>query len=234
MILLHEEMPEEAAHLKDLVEHVFGIPVLVRSDNLDRFFVPLPKVQGYFYLPRRQLLLQHFPATAVLVLTPRDLYGGDRSKDDEWVFGANAYSAYHSAVATARLMGPDNAPRTSLAIDASLYLRRLSLLTIHELAHDLVKAPHFQNAFWVNVRNGTSMELGNHCVDHSCAMYEIVDITAPPKDEGYLKLGNDCFYDAGLDEHLQRLHDDWFCQQCRDHIVIVDEYRSIDVSSRLN
>lgn len=228
-------MTEEAERLKQVIEHVFAIPVLVLSDNLDRFFVPLPKVEGYFYLPKKQPLLEEFPQTAVLLLTSRDLYGGDQSKDDEWVFGATPYDGHHCVVATARLMGHDNAPRTSLAIETDRYLRRLSLVTIHELAHDLVKAPHYQNAFWVNVRNGTSMELGPHCTEHSCAMYEVVDITAPPQDEGHLQLGEDRFYDAGLDEHLQRLLDDWFCFECRQHIVIIDDYRNTNVSSsRLN
>jgi hypothetical protein len=234
MILLHDKMPEEAAHLKDVIEHVFGIPVVVLSDNLDRFFVPLPRVEGYFYLPNKQVLLQEFPKTAVLLLTPRDLYGGDQSKDDQWVFGAAPYDGHYCVVATARLMGSDNTPRTSLAIDTDLYLRRLSLVTIHELAHDLVKASHYQSAFWVNAQNGDSMELGPHCVDHSCAMYEVVDVTAPPKDEGYLQLGNEQFYDAGMDEQLQRLRDDWFCSQCREHIVIGDDYRNTNVASHLN
>ncbi len=54
------------------------------------------------------------------------------------------------------------------------------------------------------------MPLGPHCVDHSCAMYEVVDVTAPPPDEGHLQLGEERFYDAGMDEHLQRLREDWF------------------------
>lgn len=228
MILLHEGMGDEATHLKRVIEQVFPIPVLLLEDNLDRFFISLPKVEGFFYLPRKELLLQEFPGIAVLFLTPRDLYGGDQSKDDEWVFGATPFAGHYSVVATARLMGNDNSPRSSLNINPDLYLRRLSFVAIHELAHDLIKPPHYQDAVWVNVRNGTSMPLGPHCVDHSCVMYEVVDVTAPPKDEGYLQLGNARFYDAGMDEHLRRLREDWFCSRCRDHIVIVDEYRSVD------
>jgi hypothetical protein len=230
MILLHERMPDEATHVKRVIEQVFAIPVVLLEDNLDRLFIPLPKVNGFFYLPNKDLLLQEFPGAAVLCLTQRDLYLGDQSKDDQWVFGAIPFDAHHSVVATARLMGNDNSPRSSLNIDLDLYLRRLSFVAIHELAHDFVKAPHYQDAAWVNVRNGTSTPLGPHCTDHSCAMYEVVDITAPPKDEGYLQLGNDCFYDAGMDEHLDRLRTDWFCSQCLNHIVIADEYR---VSNRV-
>ncbi|HXQ20404.1 MAG TPA: hypothetical protein VN812_01935 [Candidatus Acidoferrales bacterium] len=101
-------------------------------------------------------------------------------------------------------------------------------MTIHELGHDLVKeAPHHQEATWVNVRNGTSIPLTPHCDDNACAMYEVVDVTAPPKSEGYLKLGNKCLYDAGLDEHVGRLRADWFCTRCRDHIVVADSYRNL-------
>jgi hypothetical protein len=172
MILLHERMVDEATHLKQVIEHVFPIPVLVVEGNLDRFFDPLPEVEGFYCLPKKELLLQEFPGAAVLCLTRRDLYGGNQSKDDQWVFGAIPSEGHHSAVATARLMGLDSSPRDSLNIDPDLYLRRLSLVAIHELAHDLVEAPHYRDAAWVSVRNGTSMPLGPHCTDHSCAMYE--------------------------------------------------------------
>ena len=231
MILLHEGMPDEAAHLQRVIKQVFNIPVLVLEDDLDRLFIPLPRVQGFHYLPTKEILLQEFPGAAVLCLTRRDLYQGDQSQDDQWVFGAIPYDGHHSAVATARLMGNDNSPRTSPNIGKDLYLRRLSLVAVHELAHDLVNAPHYQNAAWVNVRNGISMSLGPHCTDHSCAMYEVVDVTAPPADEGYLQLGDSCFYDAGIDELLARLRPDWFCPRCRDHLVIMDEYRSINRES---
>jgi predicted Zn-dependent protease len=218
MILLHERMNGEAIHLKKLIEEVFAIPVRLLEDRLDRLFVPLPKFEGYLCEPKTILLKQEFPDTAVFLLTQRDLYGGDASKDDEWMFGGN-FDQF-SVVATARLMGRDSTPRSTLALDRDVYLRRLSLMTIHELGHDLIKnAPHHQEASWVNIRSGTSMPLGRHCDDNSCAMYEVVDISAPTRDEGYLELGNQCVYDAGVDEHLGRLRVDWFCARCRDYVV---------------
>lgn len=222
MIVLHEQMRSEATHLKGLIENVFALPVSVMEDSLDRFFIPLPKFEG-FYEPRRDVLEEEFPDTAVFQLTPRDLYGDGESKDDDWVLGGSF--GRFSFVATARLMGRDGTPRTSLAVDRELYLRRVSLMTIHEIGHDLVKGPHHQEAWWVNVRNGRKVWLGPHCNDNSCAMYEVVDIASPPEDEGHLRLGNKCLYDAGLDEHLGRVRSDWFCSRCRDHIVVTEAYR---------
>ncbi len=228
MILLHERMHSEATHLKGLIEEVFAIPVRVLEDSLERVFVPLPEFEGYSCVPKLALLAEEFPETAVFLLTQRDLYLDDKSMDDDWVFGANFGPNFgqFSVVTTARIMGRDNKPRRSLIINKELYLGRLSLMTIHELAHDLVsEALHHQDASWVNVRNGRAMPLGRHCDDNSCAMYEVVDITAPPKDEGYLKLGNKCLYDAGLDEHIGRLRTDWLCSRCRGHIVVGQSYR---------
>jgi len=223
MIFVHERMQCEAIHLKMTIEKVFAVPVFVVEDTLDRLFVPLPRFEGYFYEPRRDLLKQEFPDMAVLLLTRRDLYDDGASKDDEWVLGGSF--GQFSVVGTARLMGHDSAPRTSLAVDNQLYLRRVTLMTIHELGHDLIKAPHHQVATWVNARTSYEVQLGRHCDDNSCAMYEVVDITSPPADEGYLKLGNERLYDAGVDKHLARLRSDWFCPRCREHVVVTEPYR---------
>lgn len=223
MILLHEHMTEEAESLKKLIEDLFEFPVLLVDDDLDQLFIPIPQFDGYHYTPEIDLLFQRFGNAIAMILTPRDIYGGAKSKDDEWVFGANA--GQFSVLATARLMGPDSKPRTSLCIARDLYQRRLSLMTIHELGHDLIKAPHHKNAAWVNVQNGVAMPLGPHCDNNTCAMYEVVDVTTPPREEGYLLLGDERFYDAGMDELLDRLRTDWFCPACKSHIVISDAYR---------
>lgn len=218
-------MQDEAAHLKRLITEVFGIPVHLLEDGVKRFLIPLSKVEGHYYIPKTDLLRQEFPNAAVFLLTRTDIYYGETNQDDQWAFGATPVEGPFFVAATARLMGYDSRPRASLNIDYGVYLRRLSYLTIHELGHDLIKnAPHHQNAFWVNVRHNTSDLLGSHCDDNSCAMYEVVDIIAPPKDEGYLKLGDTPLYDAGLDEQLARLRADWFCSRCRGHIVIQDLY----------
>lgn len=110
MILLHERMHSEATHLGGLIEEVFAIPVRLIEDDLERLFVPLPKFAGCRCEPNSTLLTREFPDTAVFLLTPRDLYLGEKSKDDEWVLGVNV--GQFSVVGTARLMGHDNAPRS--------------------------------------------------------------------------------------------------------------------------
>lgn len=223
MILLHEQMRSEATYLKGLIEDVFALPICMVEDSLNRFFDPLPEFEGYLYKPKMDLLEKEFINTAVFILTKRDLYDIGYSRDDEWVLGGSFGKI--SVVTVARLMGKDSTPRTSLEVAREIYLRRVSLMTIHELGHDLVKAPHHQESSWVNIRNGYEVRLGRHCDDNHCAMYEVVDITTPPQSEGYLKLGSKHLYDAGLDQHLDRLQANWFCSRCKDHIVITDEYR---------
>jgi hypothetical protein len=47
-----------------VIEQVFTIPVVVLEDNLDRLFIPLPKVSGFPYLPKKDLLLQASPSVS--------------------------------------------------------------------------------------------------------------------------------------------------------------------------
>ena len=110
MILLHQRMNEDAEHVKTVIEDLFDIPVSLVEDNLDQLFTPIPQFQGYYYVPNTDLLSQRVGATITVILTPRDIYGGDKSKDDEWAFAANV--GQFSVLATARLMGPDSMPRS--------------------------------------------------------------------------------------------------------------------------
>jgi predicted Zn-dependent protease len=187
MILLHEQMQMEATHLKPIIEDVFGVPVHTLGDDLDRFFVQLPKFEGYLCDLRLNVLYQEFPRSAVLLLIRRDLYMDLESREEGWVLGVNL--GPFSVVSTARLMGSDNSPRMSLAVDEDLYLRRVALMAVHELGHDLVRqVHHYIDVTWVSLRTKHEQKLGPHCPDNSCAMYEVVDITAPPPEEGYLTL----------------------------------------------
>jgi len=57
-------------------------------------------------------------------------------------------------------------------------------------------------------------------------MYEVVDIKTPPRKEGYLLIGKQKRYDAGLDDHIERLGRDIFCDDCRKAIIISEKYKS--------
>lgn len=56
------------------------------------------------------------------------------------------------------------------------------------------------------------------------AMYEIVDIKAPKPEDGYLQLGAgtelEKRFDAGLDNVIARLNNNWFCDPCKAGIKI--------------
>jgi hypothetical protein len=56
-------------------------------------------------------------------------------------------------------------------------------------------------------------------------MYETIDIKAPPKEEGYMRLGDNKKYDAGLDDVLERIYPKWFCRKCLAAISIDEKYK---------
>ena len=114
-------------------------------------------------------------------------------------------------VSTARLKGKES-------VSQEHYLRRVELIAVHEVGHDLIQASHYRNTTWVNTGTGYRFSLGPHCTDNQCGMYEIVDIKAPPASEGYLRLGRERRYDAGLDDVLERMHPDFLCGRCSSSI----------------
>lgn len=91
-----------------------------------------------------------------------------------------------SVVSVARMKRTDNLPSGRLTIPKTDYFRRLQILAVHEVGHDVVRASHHKEASWVNIRSGRSLSLGSHCGDNTCSMYEVVDVQSPPGDEGYL------------------------------------------------
>jgi hypothetical protein len=212
MILVHDNLHPDAVHLQRVIEEVYGIPVELRDRSVSDLFTQIPEFNGYLDEPRRDILAREFPNMAILLLVPLHLYGQAKSREDDWVFGAS-YGLL-SVIATPLLKVGDR----------DLYLRRLSYMGIHELGHDLIRAPHHIEAIWVNAKTGYCMPLGAHCDDNSCVMFEIADTKTPSKDEGHLLFGGSPRYDAGLDDCLRILRPDWFCPRCREHLVIPKAY----------
>ena len=126
---------------------------------------------------------------------------------------------------TARMKRPDNKPSDIVAVSEDLYMKRLEILAVHEVGHNVCRAPHYQQAKWVNTKKGHEQQLGPHCTDNGCVMYEVVDIKTPPAEEGHLLLGIEKKYDAGLDDVISRLHPTWFCGQCLPHISIDESFK---------
>ena len=203
---------------------VYGFDSELVDRDLMQAFAAIPEFDG-FWSSSSQLnqFLSEYGGNKVLVLTPKDIYANNVSQNDDWIFG---YCARNITLAsTARMKRWDSEPSTVLEVPEEQYLRRLETLAIHEIGHDVVLAPHFQLATWVNDQTGHELWLGQHCTDNTCVMYEIVDIRAPPKEEGHMRLGTEKKYDAGLDDVLERLNPKWFCDKCRPLIKIDESYK---------
>ena len=220
MILVHEDMQKEAEHVASRLQEVYNIPAFLVNQDLKNLFTPIQSFPGFFYshLNLKNQFFKEFHNNSVFVLTSRDLYIADKDRNDDWIFGYRW--ANLTVVTNARMKRKDSQPSSDLQIPFETYLKRLDFLSIHEVGHDLVKAKHHKNAQWVNVKTNYTMELGQHCTDNKCVMYEIVDIKAPPISEGHMLLGDEKRYDAGLDDLLERIYPDWFCSKCREAISV--------------
>ncbi|MBI2671291.1 hypothetical protein HYX18_04940 [Candidatus Woesearchaeota archaeon] len=226
MILVHENLPEEASKIKKVVKEVFNIESILINANLDRFFIPIQEFNGYWSHPSEKgyELIVGLKNT-VLIITPRDIYSDNKSKEDDFVFGHDESENNLMIVSTARMKRHDNQPSNSLEVPLDLYLKRIVYTSVHELGHSIVRADHYKEAIWVNARTGHQLKLGEHCTDNTCVMYEIVDIKAPPLSEGYMLLGEEKKFDTGMDESLKRLNQDWFCDICRKAFKIDNMYK---------
>lgn len=222
MIIVHETMPEEASAVAQAVKEAYGIESTLRCIDLEGVFRPILGFNGYWSSsPELSLALLKGnieSGKAVLVLTPRDLYFGNNSRDDDWVFGYSAGDL--SVISSARMKREDGQPSDILQISQELYFNRLKVLGVHELGHELISEDYMQPAAWVNTLTGHELELGAHCTDNTCVMYEVVDIKSPPPTEGYMRLGKEKKFDGGLDDVIKRLRPDYLCNNCRSSIKV--------------
>ncbi len=231
MLIVHENMPGEASIIAGALRDAYGIGSDIEHVNLEGVFTPIPEFGGYLASGVQvTLALQKFKSErgkgvgkATLVLTPRDLYSGNDSREDDWIFGYNIGDI--SVASSARMKRPDGQPSSDVQVERDLYLRRLKVLAVHEIGHDVVQGEHLQLATWVNVQTGHELWLGRHCTDNTCVMYEVADIRTPKPTEGYIRLGTEKRFDAGLDEVIQRLRPDYLCGDCRDAVKIDTGYR---------
>lgn len=141
-----------------------------------------------------------------LFLVPEELYLFDKDcdEDEDWAFGYA--EGKHAFVSVLRLHA-----RTQ-----KQYRQRLLAIALHEIGHTFSPSPdHYQTAYWVNAE-GHQQWLGQHCTNPRCIMYEVVDLFSPKKNEGYLKLGKEKRYDAGLDDLIERRYKKWFCKECQE------------------
>lgn len=234
MIIVHENMPQEAVAVSEALKTAYGIESLVEPIDLEGVFTPIPDFNAYdsSSINVAIALRKYRQETgklgkSVLVLTPKDFYMCDDpaqlSRDDDWAFAYNCGD--FSVLSGARMKSDNGQPTSALQVPNDTYLKRMALMGVHEVAHDVVQGKHLLPAFWVNEATGHEMRLGPHCPDNTCALYEVVDIKTPKPDQGHLKLGSMKKFDAGLDEVLQRLRLDYLCGDCRNSVRIDESYR---------
>ncbi len=215
MIIIHKQLPEEANHIAKTINTIYGFESISKEGDLKSLFAPIPEFKGFkqSYQEIYEYFKDILDKDRILILTQRDLYKDNISQDDDWVFG---YSYKNLAVvATSRIKRYDNKQSEILEVPEDLYRKRLAYLSIHEIGHEVIHSNHFKHATWINTNKKYELPLGRHCTDNKCVLYEIVDINAPSLEEGYMQLGREKRYDAGLDNVLKRIYPDWFCEQCK-------------------
>jgi len=239
MIILNEHLGQEADEVADKLNETYGFSPWIDCKTHDFFDKFLTCVQRPTDLPkgilstslelRRKLKDEYGKDKKVLVLTQRDIFDSDNPNhvdfDEDWLFSFSFGKL--SMISTARLKRPDNKPSNELQVSEDLYMKRLQALAVGEIGLGFIHNPaHFKDAIWVNTTKGNRLKLGPSCTNNSCAMYGVVDIKAPHADEGYMLLGKEKRYDAGLDNLLERLGDrpDWLCKRCRDSVKVGKEY----------
>lgn len=229
MIILHENLPIEAEIVAGKLNQIYGFDSKLVCENLGDLFTHVPKLNGILStsLILRRKLRQEFGTKKTLVLTPRDIYDSNTasgiSPNDDWIFGYQFGNLFIAS--TARIKRNDSQPTNALEVNKKLYLDRLALIAVGEIGYGVINASHFQQTSWVNNSDKHVLELGPSCVDNACAMYNFVDIRAPPVSEGYMQLGDERRYDGGLDDLLERIHPEWLCNKCKESIHVSKDYQ---------
>ena len=216
MIIIHENLESEARIIAQKIKEVLGFPIQISKFNLSEILIPIEEFQGYL-IPNKETMHHSLDSNKrFLLLTEKDIYYAKNSKEDDWIF-AYEYDELNETpiiISTARLKQNPVAN----------FQKRLEMLAIHEIGHDVVKGKHLQEAFWVNQQTGYRLKLGLHCPDNSCVLYEMTDIKTPTPEIGYLEIGGEPRYDSGMDEIIERLQLQFFCGTCTKALVIHSSY----------
>lgn len=222
-------------YLAGELEKLFSLPVRVVNGNLESIAKSTPSRSGIF-IPRQKELEEIFPDVATIptiVLTERDLFDIDpECEQPSWLYGD--VNGNVQTTSTRRIRTWDGSPSEEIEVPEDFYLKRILSTVIHEMGHDIVKGKHFKEALSVNAKTGEEYPLGPHCDDPRCVMYEVIAIRSPDPEDSYMILREELpdgsvrdekRFDAGNDDQLERMHEDWFCKRCREAIEIGDNYR---------
>ncbi|MEI7719365.1 MAG: hypothetical protein WCI72_05835 [archaeon] len=229
MLILHEDLHSEAMHIAKVLEETLQIEPQLQSQDLSFLFKPLRKFKGFWHSCEE--ISEHFQAgkkeDVVMVLTPKDIYFGDKSKEDDFCFAYVQNDAQKTSIviSTARLKGEDGSPRTKLEVPQESYHKRLAVISLHEIGHDIIRGNHLQEAVWVNAETRYEISTGLHCPNNSCVLYQVGDVKTPDPKNGYIRVGNENRFDTGLDDLISRLKPEFFCADCKKSMRIYRRYK---------
>jgi hypothetical protein len=195
LLIVHEHLLTEAQHIQQVLK-TFGVASTIVERSLDDAYSKGKTVSG-FLRKSQQFHQKAVGSNRAVVLTQRDVFASEHA--DSWVFGYNRGEMF--VAVTARLQG-------------KAYLDRIAFVVLHEIAHEAVKSRHLKEAVWMG--QGFQQKLGKHCTDSKCSLYEIVDLKEPT--DGYLLLGREQRFDAGLDGLMKRRYKEFFCKKCLPYV----------------
>ena len=230
MLIFHENMPLEATETEKTLLYRLGIPSRLINGNLGPIVKYTPNNGIYMFKQKKmEKILPEIRRIPTLIYTNRDIYDTDVAFDAEntWLYGFDEVGPNQNVVSVASLKGHNSDKvQERRSVTKNRYLKRVITSGFHELGHKIVKGngKHFEEAFYVNEKEGIKEPLNPHCPDLKCIMYEAIDMHAPKNGYEYLLIGNEKRFDAGNEEQLDRMYPEWFCKDCRDSIVIEEKY----------
>ena len=229
MIIIHEALDSEANHIAKIVEEVLSVDCALQSEDLSHLFERLERFNAFWHSCDRisEHLYSQTRGKKIIVLTSRDIYFNDESREDNWCFAYEQDNPPKTSIviSTSRLKGRDSSPGKELEIPENLYLQRLAAIALHEIGHDVVKGGHLQDATWVNAQTVYTVSTGPHCPNNDCVLYQVADVQTPHPREGHFLVGGQKRFDAGLDDLITRLNQAWFCGECIRSLEVDQKYR---------
>ncbi len=83
---MYEDLKAEAEKIAGTLKQVYQIDSELISESLEGFLPRIPEFNGYY--PGSYELLNSSPKNKfVLIITGRDLFADNKSRDDDWVLG---------------------------------------------------------------------------------------------------------------------------------------------------
>ena len=236
MIIYHEGLDTETRETARELHERLAIPTRCVPGDLEPVVRYTPNRGIYMFLQRgrgrERGFSRIFPGVKhipTLVYTGRDLYDRDVPFDPgtTWIYGYDEGGPNLMVVSSARLKGIDSKqPRQHLhrGVPRELYIKRMVPSAFTMLGHKIVKGGHLQEASYVNDEMGLNEPLGPHCPDPDCLMSPVIDLRAPANGHEYALIGGEKRFNAGNDDQLERLYDEWFCPTCRGAMQIGEEF----------